>query len=487
MRFKLFASIAVIVAATGQLHAQYATDALRFSQYNYGSTARFKALAGTQIGVGGDLSSLGANPAGLGLFTRSEFSITPEFNTYNAESSYLDQNNRSSRDQISLAHAGVVWNKTVHKTPGSDLKSGLLSFNFGIGYNRTNAFGNNIFFSGANFDNSIADYFSELAKEYSGPSALPVGSLPNMAYEDYLIDDNLDPATALNNDQSRSEIRKGSQSEVNFAFGTNFSNKVYVGASINLASLNYTSDAVYNEQGLNFVENNDYDLNFSQNQVTKGNGVNVKLGAIFRPVEQVRLGINFESPTYYSITDSYGEVLNTQYLSSMPNPPIGNDEQIYDFTYRLRTPAKLSGGASFFFGADGFIAADVDYVDYSSITFKSSGGTGSDVISSNNRDVMNNYKSAVNYRLGGEYRVNSLMLRAGYSAQGNPYKNADNPITMYSAGAGYRVSKFYIDLSYQHVSYDSELRPYTLANGTEPSAMISNTRNNVFLTIGTRF
>lgn len=487
MRFKILASVAVIVAATGQLHAQYAADALRFSQTMYGSTARFKAMAGTQIGVGGDLSSLGANPAGLGLFTRSELSFTPELNSFSSKSIYLGENNKASKDMLNLAHAGVVWNHTSYKSKGSDLKTGLLSTSFGIGYNRTNDFGNNIFFAGANFDNSIADYFSELAKQYNNPSELPEGSLPRMAYEDYLIDNNLDPATALNNDQSRSEVRKGSQSEVNFAFATNFSNTFYVGASLNIASLNYRSNAEYSEQGLNFVENNDYDLAFTQDQVTKGNGVNVKLGVLFRPVEQVRLGFNYESPTFYSITDSYTEVLNTEYASSMPNPPVGNEAQTYDFAYRLRTPAKISGGASFFLGNNGFVGADLDFVNYSNITFKASENSSSDVISSNNRDVMNKYKSAVNFRLGGEYKINTLMLRAGYGVQGNPYQDLDVPIKTISGGAGYRIAKFYIDLTYQNVNYDNEMRPYTLADGTEPAATLKNTRNNVFLTLGTRF
>ena len=487
MRFKILLSVAAIVAATGQLHAQYAADALRFSQTTYGSTARFKALAGTQIGVGGDLSSLGANPAGLGLFTRSEFSVTPEFNSFSSESAYLGQNNVSSKDRLNLAHAGVVWNRTAYKAAGSDLTSGLLSYSFGIGYNRTNAFGNSIFFSGANLDNSIADYFSELANEYSSPSELPVGSLPNMAYEDYLIDDNFDPATALNNDQQRSEVRRGSQSELNLAFGTNFSNTFYVGGSFNIASLNYRSDAEYNEEGLNFVEDNDYNLSFQQNQVTTGNGVNVKLGVLFRPSDLVRLGINYESPTFYSITDSYSEVLNTDYAAAMPNPPVGNEEQIYDFAYRLRTPAKISGGASFFIGANGFIAADVDFVNYSKITFKSSDSRNSELISRNNRDVMNNYKEAVNYRIGAEYKLSQLMLRAGYGVQGSPYQSQDIPVTTISGGAGYRAGRVYIDLTYQNVSYDSEMRPYTLANGTEPVAGLKNSRNNVFLTLGTRF
>jgi hypothetical protein len=64
MRFKILLSMVVIVTTIGELHAQYSADALRFSQTQSSSTARFKAI-GAQIGVGGDLSSIGSNPAGI--------------------------------------------------------------------------------------------------------------------------------------------------------------------------------------------------------------------------------------------------------------------------------------------------------------------------------------------------------------------------------------------------------------------------------------
>ena len=153
MNFRIFISMAAIVVATGELHAQYSSDALRFSQTQYGSTARFKAI-GAQTGVGGDLSSVGSNPAGVGLFTRSEFSLTPEFNSYSADAEYLEVRTLGKKDQIGLAHGAVVWNSTVSKPKGANLDEGWLSFNFGLGYNRTNAFSNNINYSGTNKKNS---------------------------------------------------------------------------------------------------------------------------------------------------------------------------------------------------------------------------------------------------------------------------------------------------------------------------------------------
>lgn len=493
MKFKILLSVAAIVAASGQLHAQYATDALRFSQTSYGSTARFKGLAGAQIGIGGDLSALGGNPAGLGLFTRSEFSLTPELNNYSTQSLYLNSQTKSSEDRLNLAQAAAVWNFPIYKKEGADLRTGWLNYTVGVGYNRTNDFGNNIVFSGANFQNSIADYFADLATiGYGEPTTLPTGTLESMAYEDYLINydpttDTYSPATALNNDQRRSELRSGSQSEMNFALGANYSNKFYIGASINLVSLKYTSDTEYTEQGLNFTEDSDYNLSFRQNQITKGSGVNGRLGVLFRPSDALRFGVTFETPTYYTIDDSYAEVLNTRYTPELPIAPVGNAEQYYDFSYKLRTPVKVSGGIGVFFTKNGFIAADVDYVDYSKITFSSADNGNADRIADENRFVLANYQSAVNYRLGAEYKLERFMLRAGYGVQGSPYKELKNEIKTYSAGLGYRFSKFYLDLSYQNMKFDTEMKPYTLQSGTAPSASIENAKNNVYVTLGARF
>ena len=507
MKFRILLSLAAIVAATGELHAQYSADALRFSQSQPGSTARFKAI-GAQTGIGGDLSSIGSNPAGIGLFTRSEFSITPEFNSYNANAQYLGQQTIGKKDQLSLAHAAVVWNSIVSKPQGAKLNEGWISFNFGLGYNRTNAFGNNISYSGTNSQNSVADYYAELASEYvdnsdvlglrGRPSDLPLGKLERMAYNNYLIgyDNNIInnryyfPETDVNNVQAQNDIRSGSQSEFNFTFGANYSNQFYIGASIGLASINYNSNAEYTEKGFNVTENNDYALSFRQNQITRGSGINAKLGAIYRPTANVRFGATVETPTWFSIDDSYTEVLDTKYGKNRVDSQFLNTSETYDFTYKLRTPLKLSTGVGVFFNTQGFISADIDYVDYSTINFSAASNANSVSIIEDNRKVMNDYKSAINYRIGAEYKIDKVMLRAGYGVQGNPYKYLDDnkfKTSTYSGGLGYRINNMYIDLTYQNVAYNSDLKPYTLNSGTEPMASLNNTRNNVFLTIGSRF
>jgi hypothetical protein len=353
MRFKVLLAMVAIVATTGELHAQYSADALRFSQTQSSSTARFKAI-GAQTGVGGDLSSIGSNPAGIGLFTKSEFSFTPEFNSSNADALYLGKSTVGKKDQLGFAHAAVVWNSTVSKSKGAKLDEGWISFNYGIGYNRTKAYGDNILFSGTNTQTSIADYYAQLATtNYGAPNSLPTGSLERMAYDNYLIGyDNSNgqyfPETDVNNVQTKNDLRTGSQGEFNFAFGANYSNQFYIGASIGIASINYTSNSNYKEKGFNVTERNNYDMSFRQYQITKGSGINAKLGAIYRPIPTVRLGATIESPTWYSINDSYSEGLDTKYGKTKVDSQFLNNDKTYDFVYNLRTPLKISGGIGIF-------------------------------------------------------------------------------------------------------------------------------------------
>src|SRR5689334_23884466 len=66
----------------------YVESALTFSQTTPGGSARIQAMGGSQIALGGDYSSAASNPAGLGMFNRSEVSLTPGFASYKDQSDY---------------------------------------------------------------------------------------------------------------------------------------------------------------------------------------------------------------------------------------------------------------------------------------------------------------------------------------------------------------------------------------------------------------
>jgi hypothetical protein len=500
----------VIVATTGTTYAQYAGDAIQFSNGNYGSSARFKGMGNAQIGVGGDMSSLGGNPAGLGLFTRSEFSFTPEFNATNAKADYLGQKTSASANKLNINQAGVVWYTPTYKMQGEDTKKGVLSTVFGIGYSRNSDYTQTYSYKGTNTTTTMRDYFAELANEYMTDQngTLAPKSLENMANQNFLINFN-SPGYAGRftaepfldgNAQLQNRTTSGSTSELNFSGALNISNQLYIGATIGMVNVRYISDGEYTENGtLNFYEDThtppnfageeNYSFSYFQNQETKGSGVNGRLGLIFRPVGNFRIGATFQTPTWMYMEDHFSEDLYTTLSGTKLTNGIGPLN--YNYTYRLKTPLKGSLGASYVIGGQGMISADVDFIDYSSTRLSQDGGGSPDPeITNSNADIKRLYTSAVNYRIGGEYKINSLSLRAGYGLNGSPLKedpkNTYN-VQYYSGGLGYRINEYYFDLAYQRVQSENRLSSYVLNDGSQPIAEVKNANNNVFLTFGIRF
>ena len=82
---KLMTILLAVAILNGKATAQdnvpygYYIDALRFSQTYAGGTAMNLALGGANTALGAELTSISGNPAGLGLYNRSEFAFTPGF------------------------------------------------------------------------------------------------------------------------------------------------------------------------------------------------------------------------------------------------------------------------------------------------------------------------------------------------------------------------------------------------------------------------
>src|SRR5512137_2926767 len=103
-----FTIITAAIAFTG-VFAQNVNDALRYSQIFYTGTARFMSMGGAFTALGGDLSTLTQNPAGLGVFRSSEISVSPQLFYNNTSASF----NGISKDYLynfNLGQAGIVSN-----------------------------------------------------------------------------------------------------------------------------------------------------------------------------------------------------------------------------------------------------------------------------------------------------------------------------------------------------------------------------------------
>jgi hypothetical protein len=202
-------------------------------------------------------------------------------------------------------------------------------------------------------------------------------------------------------------------------------------------------------------------------------------------VEAVRLGLTFTSPTFYNIDDSYNEGVESRINNVVTDPDGYKNTGNYTLNYNLRTPLKVAGGAAIFIKNFGFITGDVEYVDYSTAHLSSSPDYNADY--RDNGDIKNLYKSTVNAHVGAEARITSFfLLRGGYGIQGDALKDNGSDIKTTSGGIGLRFGAYYVDATYTHSTGTQTIFPYDLGNAS-PAAMLRNTNNNAYLTLGYRF
>lgn len=502
MKPKYLLTAALIVGAARTGFAQYSQDAIRFSTMQTGSTSRIKAIGNAGTAIGGDLSSIGGNPAGIGFFTRSEFSFTPEFDGSKVKSTYQSQDNSASKSNLNFNNVAAVFYSRLNTPKGADKTKGWLSLNFGVSYNRTNNYYEDVTYGGKNTGSTITSYYANDANSNANSSAsgdIAGNTLGAWAYNQFLIDQytsagnkyatNAYPGiNAGGYTQLSNGIRTGGQSELSLSMGANYSNSFYLGFGIGITNLRYNTTNTFTESGVASVitstsplvtANQPYTNVYSQDQQTKGTGFNAKLGMIFKPVDAVRLGAVITTPTWYNIDDNYNEGMRTK-LNGTTN--ISNGPVNYPFSYKLSTPFKAAGGIAIFIQQYGFITGDVEYVDYSSANLSGDYNANGD-----NNDIKTLYQSAVNAHFGAEARLSSeFFLRGGYGVQGTPLKNNGSNINTTSGGFGYRNSDYYIDFTYSHISGNQTVYPYEIGTGS-PAAYLNKTNDNVYVTVGFRF
>ena len=472
--------------------AQTIDEALWYSQLFYGGTARFQAMGGAFTALGGDLSVLSQNPAGLGVYRSMELSFSPQVYYNNSLTSY---NNTESNDyayRFNLNQAGFVFPLVSNGN-----SSGLSGLNFAYSYNRTNNFNANALIRGVNNNSSMADYWADIA---NGISYTELDGAPGAAFEVWVIDTlegsgGFDYATTFSQygentnstyGQSVRRIitREGHAGEHAFSVSANMGHKFYIGATIGINKISSFSTYEHTEtdnQDLIFDFNN-----FSYRDVveTSGTGYSFKIGAIFKPIDMLRLGFAFHTPTIYRLDEYYYDDIRSEFDNG-DNYTWENDP--FRFRYTLTTPLRAMAGAAVQLGKSGMISADYEFIDYRMARFsRASDGYSYDF---ENQDIKDIYDVAHNLRIGGELRMNALYLRAGYAIYGSPFvkgeDNEDNTQSVYSAGLGLRQKNFSFDISY---ALRSSNQMYFMYNHPEINpADIQYNRHMVTATLGFRF
>ncbi len=493
------------IFTSGAVFAQsgYFEDAYRFSKTIPTGSARIVGVGGTQWSLGGDVSNLGGNPAGLGFFRSSEASLSIGYDLWSADASYLDQTKSYRTSDFSLPNLSFVGANPKGPLENGAFKGGAWGFSIQRIANFSNEFG---YYSDKPGESSIIDFYLNDASGVP-ESQIENRGLTGLAYQTYLInpitvDANGKPITNPNNYdsfvlgfpfQDENVRQKGNASQINFGYGANFNHKLFLGASLGIRSLEFSSKKEYNEE---FGDQPLIKSSLYESLFINGTGVNLNLGLIYKPIDYVNLGFVLQTPTWYAMNEEYEASMTANYDNYYFAPEdktLGTETAVSDIflsNYGLITPFKVGGGATIFLGKHGFISADVDWVDYSSAQLSSRDfNEGPD-----NQVIQNLYTSTVNYRFGAEAKLENWRVRGGYAHQGDPYldnSGFDQSTQQLSGGIGVQFDALRVDFSLVNQKFNSLYRSYKVLdnNGMNygPLTEIKNSITYAVVTVGFNF
>ncbi|MEM6522992.1 MAG: hypothetical protein AAF693_04335 [Bacteroidota bacterium] len=517
MHFKLtIVSLIALCAYNSHAQTQNAADfpglVTDLSRINNGGSARVLGLGSTQTALGGDISSVSSNPAGLGFFNGSEFSFSLQFNGLNSTSSYLDTSTDDSKLNLNVPNLGAVINTAKSKGKWK-------SQSFGVSLNRMADFQNNISYQGFNdnydFISSAIDQenFVELTEAtriasrlgltrdidyvYQGEETIIIdgfefdiedffGRVPNIGEEFILTDRNIFdiengdlgvPTPEFPVFTQEEIVSRGAFYQFSLAYGANYDDRVYLGGGLGIVSFAKDVERTLTEEPSNTtLQTFEYIDNYEQD----GLGINATLGVIARPIDFVLIGLSYTSPTYFAVNQFQEIQLSALYA----NGDFDSESFLFDESdYNISTPARLKGGATFFLGKSGFLTGEIERVQYS-------GGSVSNISDPNIEEAdinseIDRFNSSTNFRIGGEYRHDILRIRGGFAYLADPADdNLDQEERQFSFGLGIRKQKYYGDVAIvRSDGFSSQVSPYPFA----PLATVEQNATRVTFTVGVRF
>ena len=499
-----------------QVFGQIPEDVLRYSFFPQNGTARNLAIGGAMGSLGGDITANYVNPAGLGNYKTGEIVLTPGLNFFNNKSNYRDTKFNNKNNNFGIGPIGIVFGTANNYNPKT-------SQAFSIAVTQTANYNNTLQYKGYNNFSSFSEQWSEEVSK-SGLSFDEIRADPSYVYgsapalETYLVDTFrtngnllvkslpefiLESNRALQ--QQKTIETTGGMYEIALGYAVNKNDKWLFGGSLGIPIVNYNNTTTFRESDTSGITNNKFNnFEYIDQYSTRGAGINLKMGLIYKPKDYIRLGLAMHTPTYmFSLTDQRTTDLNTDtedYNGKSSASSTLFTNQPGESKYSMLTPWKFLVSGSYVFrevenvkNQKGFITADIEYVTHKSSSFYSANeGPTSDekqYYNSLNNVIRNEYKGNFNFRVGGELKFNVLMARLGFAYYTNPYKDAALKANrkLFSGGLGYRHKGFFIDLTYIYsINKDVDFA-YRLEDKSNTFASLDTRRGNIVASVGFKF
>ncbi len=478
--------------------SQEIKDAVQYSQDNLNGTARFRAMGGAFGALGGDLSSLNINPAGSSIFSNNQITISlSNFNKKN-DSNYFGTSTSESNNNFDMNQLGGVF-VFKNQNPSSSWKK----FSLAINYDNTNDFDNSIFSAGTNPTRSLSNYFVSYA------NGVPLNVLQNsrygqldnggqqafLGYQAYVINPVNDVPTNTNYTsnvtpggnyyQENSIYSSGYNGKLSFNASTSFEDKFYIGANLNSHFTDYVGSTSFYESNNNplGIDHTVTNMRFDNKLHTIGTGFSFQIGAIAKVTKEIRLGLSYDSPTWYILNDEFSQSLVAVSSNTAGDlAPDVVDPQIINYydPYKLTTPGKVTGSFAYIFGKTGLLSLDYSLKDYANTKFEPKNDP---YYRSLNSKMSNTLTSSGELRLGAEYKIKAWSLRGGYRFEESPYKDTTTigDLNSFSGGLGYNFGAFKLDFSYSNGQRNSQQSFFS--QGFTDAAQIKTSNNNVTMTM----
>jgi len=498
---RIFIIAAIVLSGTGLVQAQNEIDLLNLALTRQSPSARMAAMGGAFNALGADAGAITLNPAGLGSFRRSSVSFTPGLNFTGSKGTYLGADDKDKAVGGYIGQLGYVYSQDLSKR-NSVGGSAWKYVNYGFTINRTNSFLNNQRYKGVNSDHSMVDLFVQEANTdpdvfrpenypYTASLAYTTGLIfPSVPGNDSSVFMGIVPNAGI--EQSGRLRTRGATNEYSFSVAGNYNNMLFLGGSVGLVSTSYTNISNYTERDHMDTIFDFKDFTYQQSQFVNADGVVIKLGAILQPVEWLRLGLSYESPTWYTVSDDYETKIDANY-DSVPVFASAASPVYTPFIYTYNKPGRITAGMAFLFGAVASLSIDYDYIDYSKMNVEALNNADAVIWAANlNNTVRSTFKATSNVRIGGEYIYGPLAFRAGFAYWGSPYQEgvntggADYSRLDYTAGAGVKLGKVGLDLSVIHNRTKGYWLPYYLDGRNTYDVQFRNNQTMVQATMSFR-
>ncbi len=478
-----------IQTSFGQSH-RFSDLGILFNQKELSGTARYRGLSGAMGALGGDISTINQNPAGLGVFNHNDFSISLGNTAISQTASYYGNSFENNNDYFNLNQLGVAF---VFDRENSDWKKTVLAIN----YQKTYNFNSLINVSG---NSGFASFNTHPLTKNTSDSTVETDPFFNIGLE-----------------QSLENRTSGKSSVFNIGIASQYKDNLYLGGSLNIHNIDISQKTFIYER--NTTENNTLiEAKLEQEDYNSADGISFNFGLLYKLSSFLRVGLAYESPTWYTdiinesnIFDdrnnktfgrSPGNNKTTQLNPNDPNSPLvikGNINlaPLYEetngfrtttalstFEYNIKTASKFNISSAFILGKTGLISLDYSYHNYDALSL-----SGDDGFSSENNYFSDLLKNTHNIRGGGEIRIKDFTIRGGLSYEQSAFdKNKTQNIDVLyfgdkygaSLGAGLRIENHKFDLSYNYIQQKNSYDFYDDYNEVTPVDLdVKQSRVNV--------